>query len=337
MQARTRRSPTGTRLLVEFAADHGIAPETVLAGTSLAAAELADPDITLDHAQEHLAIANVLRRLGDRPGLGAMLGARFSLVRHGDFGFALLTRATARDALALGSRFLAATDALLTVSIRPTPGGATLRLDAAELPVGIAAFATERDLVAICTLVEEVLPHASLRVTVALAADRTAALVDALPGHRVAAGDETCIHFAESLLAQPLPNADVAVTRQLERRLEERLRQARETIAYATRVRSCTVDGLPARRSAEEVAAALHVAPRTLRRRLQDEGTTFQAVRDETLSDLAAEMLRAGLPIAAVADRLGYGDAVAFARAFKRWTDMPPGQWAREAGDSAST
>jgi AraC-like DNA-binding protein len=80
----------------------------------------------------------------------------------------------------------------------------------------------------------------------------------------------------------------------------------------------------------------VHVSPRTLRRRLREEGTTFQALADDTLRELAEELLRGEAPIATVADRHGYADAVAFTRAFKRWTGEPPGAWSHRIRDTMS-
>lgn len=77
----------------------------------------------------------------------------------------------------------------------------------------------------------------------------------------------------------------------------------------------------PSLRSLVEVAAHLAVSPRTLQRRLADEGTSFQALFQRVGLELAE--LQAGFqPADRVAERLGYSDQRAFERAFRRWAGV---------------
>jgi AraC-like DNA-binding protein len=80
------------------------------------------------------------------------------------------------------------------------------------------------------------------------------------------------------------------------------------------------------RATAEEAARRLDVSLRTLSRQLSAEGSSFRALLTETRRALATEWLRV-VPIAEVAERLGYADTRAFDRAFKQWTGMTPAGW----------
>ncbi len=63
----------------------------------------------------------------------------------------------------------------------------------------------------------------------------------------------------------------------------------------------------------------------TLKRRLNIEGTTYSEILDEVRRDLALRHLAdRRLSIAKVALRLGFSNASAFGRAFKRWMGMTP-------------
>jgi AraC-like DNA-binding protein len=75
----------------------------------------------------------------------------------------------------------------------------------------------------------------------------------------------------------------------------------------------------------KEVANDLHVTPRTLRRRLEEQGTSFVRLRDEARMTLA-EALLAGprLSMAQIAERVGYADATSFVNAFKRCRGRTP-------------
>lgn len=80
----------------------------------------------------------------------------------------------------------------------------------------------------------------------------------------------------------------------------------------------------------DEVAQSLHMSTRTLARRLDTEGTHFQAVKDALRRDVAiARISRSQDPIASIGAELGYDDPAAFNRAFKQWTGTPPGSYRR--------
>ena len=75
--------------------------------------------------------------------------------------------------------------------------------------------------------------------------------------------------------------------------------------------------------SLEEVAKKLCVSPRTLRRRLADEGSQYQVLADNFRNDLSKEYIDTGLiPIKEIAYRLGFSRPDAFSRAFKSWNGI---------------
>jgi AraC-like DNA-binding protein len=77
--------------------------------------------------------------------------------------------------------------------------------------------------------------------------------------------------------------------------------------------------------SYRHVASALHVSPRTLQRRLADEGTTFEAQKDETRRDLAQRYLsQPDVPLAQVSALLDYSEQSALGRSCRRWFNAPP-------------
>ena len=81
-------------------------------------------------------------------------------------------------------------------------------------------------------------------------------------------------------------------------------------------------------------ARLFHLTPRTLHRRLLEEGTSFKEILEQVRHTLAVEYLKAGhLSIEEIAYTLGYTDMANFRRAFKRWEVMPPSRY-RAAQDS---
>jgi len=78
----------------------------------------------------------------------------------------------------------------------------------------------------------------------------------------------------------------------------------------------------------EFVASELHTSPQTLRRRLKEEGLTYQEVKDQMRRDSALFYLEKGdLSIQEVAEKLGFSESSTFHRAFKKWTGITPGAY----------
>lgn len=76
------------------------------------------------------------------------------------------------------------------------------------------------------------------------------------------------------------------------------------------------------------VAEKLDMSARTLRRRLNGEGTNYRDLLDEIRFGLAREYLGGTrLPMAEIAHLLGYGESGNFSHAFRRWSGCSPMQW----------
>jgi len=80
--------------------------------------------------------------------------------------------------------------------------------------------------------------------------------------------------------------------------------------------------------SFEELTGRLNMSPRTLRRRLEKEGTSYQRIKDNARRDVAITLLsREGLTVSEVAEQVGFSDPSAFHRSFKKWTGQSPGSY----------
>lgn len=87
----------------------------------------------------------------------------------------------------------------------------------------------------------------------------------------------------------------------------------------------------------EELASEFGTTPATLRRRLGREGTSYQAVKDQLRSDVAIDYLsNSSLSVDEIAARIGFQDASAFHRAFKRWNGLQPGEYRRQQAETTS-
>lgn len=83
----------------------------------------------------------------------------------------------------------------------------------------------------------------------------------------------------------------------------------------------------------KEVASMLTMSARSLARKLEDEGTSYNGLLRKVQQERACNFLRhTKLPMAVIAERLGYSEAAAFTRAFASWTGLPPSRWRANRG-----
>ena len=82
-----------------------------------------------------------------------------------------------------------------------------------------------------------------------------------------------------------------------------------------------------------DLAREFSITPTTLRRRLDAEGTSYQAIKDALRRDAAIEHLsNSALSVAEIAHLLGFQEPSAFHRAFKRWNGVQPGEYRARFG-----
>ncbi len=137
--------------------------------------------------------------------------------------------------------------------------------------------------------------------------------------------------FKANLLELPIRRDEAALTAFLDGapgKLTTLYRRDREMVI---RVRDLLRSALPELPGQDEVAARLFVSPRTLHRRLNDEGSSFRAIKDALRRDMAlARLSKTSDPIARIAADLGYADTSTFYRACIEWTGLAPNQYRRQ-------
>jgi AraC-like DNA-binding protein len=133
-------------------------------------------------------------------------------------------------------------------------------------------------------------------------------------------------------LALPLRGADAALLALLDAQAE-RLLQEVAAVSEPVGVWRQALVGLirSGRSSLADLAHSLQMSPRSLQRRLAEQGHTFQTLLGQTRQQLAEAYLRdANVELAEVALLLGYSEQSAFTRAFRQWTGQAPLQWRRQ-------
>jgi AraC-like DNA-binding protein len=80
----------------------------------------------------------------------------------------------------------------------------------------------------------------------------------------------------------------------------------------------------------EGLADELNMTPATMRRRLHEEGESYQSIKDQLRRDLAISYLsHSSRSVMDIALELGFSERSAFHRAFRKWTGASPGEFRR--------
>ena len=145
----------------------------------------------------------------------------------------------------------------------------------------------------------------------------------------ICGGPRNAIVFRAADAQRPFVTRNAELLGMLAPQFEEELKQENGDENFAERVRGAIQQKLTGHRpTIEDVADALHVSCRTLQRRLQDAGSSFQRVLEEARHHLARHYLNNSvLELNEAAYLLGYEDANSFVRAFRTWEGVPPARW----------
>jgi AraC-like DNA-binding protein len=282
----------------------------------------------------HLSFQDFLRLMREalaltrEPAFGLLLGERLLINSHGVLGYAAANSQTLQQAIDLLEQYMLLRTSLLAV--RQVLEGDRLRLVFVEprpledlrAPVLEAVVLTIKNLIDYVTM-------GTCRVS-------RAVFSFGPPAHEGLARDLfKCevlydaswagLEIPLSQLRLPLRSANPQAWQEAVARCEDELAKLQRQQSLATQVRQLMLGKQGGFPSLQVTARLLNLTPRTLHRRLQDEGTSYRDILEDIRHTLAVEHLRAGrLTIQEIAFMLGYDDQANFRRAFKRWEGMPP-------------
>ena len=153
----------------------------------------------------------------------------------------------------------------------------------------------------------------------------------------VCGAPRNAIVFRAAEARRPFVTRNAELLAMLAPQFEQELQQENSDENFAERVRGAIQRKLTGRRpNIEDIADALHISTRTLQRRLQDQGSSFQRVLEEARHQLARHYLNNPvLELNEAAYLLGYEDGNSFVRAFRAWEGIPPARWREQQRASA--
>lgn len=330
---RQRNQPaTYPRVFVEAAGERGVDSGRVLAAAGLADDLLDDPAGKLTLQETWQIFAAVLELVGD-PTFGFETGQRLPLTAHGNLGYALMCAATPREAIDVLERFwhLRGRGVLMTVEEEEDSLFFSLAPEVA-MPTALRDFLFPSMLTSMYRAMLFMMPTLATQNELwfesAQPANFDAKRFAVLPIRFGMPRAGILLRGDKQALQASLPTANpeafaqaIAVCERESALLDKGddvLRQVRAALTPATH-------GYP---SPVDLAAQLHMTPRTFRRRLQEQGLSYQQLLEEARQrDSRTLLARDDLEIRRIAELLGYADPANFTRAFRTWTGMSPRSW----------
>ncbi len=155
----------------------------------------------------------------------------------------------------------------------------------------------------------------------------------------ICGAERNAIVFRTADVQRPFVTRNAELLAMLAPQFESELKQENGDENFVERVRLAVQQRLTGRRpTIEGIADALHISSRTLQRRLQDEGSSFQRVLEEARHQLARHYLNNSvLELNEAAYLLGYEDGNSFVRAFRTWEGVPPSRWREQQRTRAAS
>ena len=327
-----RRSIVSAQLLARLAAEHGVGIDLCLAGTGIGREALADPETEISAAQELHLVRNVMLALPDVSGLGLEAGLRYHLSAYGIWGFAMVSSPTFRSGCEVAVRYLDLSYAFSRFiledldSVEPRAV-----LDDNAIPAELRQFLVERDFAAFVNAVREMLPSGvrlrglQFRFARPAHAARYIELCGVEP--RFDAPSNT-VFLDPAILNTALPQANQVMARLCEDQCRRLLAKRQVRTGLAGRVRDRLLHAPNQLLDMDTVANELCMGARSLRRKLEEEGTSFRLLTEEVLQTLADELLvTTNMKLEEVATRLGYSEPSSFIHAYKRWKGVSPSEF----------
>jgi AraC-like DNA-binding protein len=319
-----------SQVMINFAASFGIDKETCLLGTDIPEELLQDSEALIPRSQEMRLVENLILAIPNEPALGFKLGLQYSVSTFGVWGFALRTSRTLREAAVIALRYLPLSTAYCRMQQVDDSGYFSIVFDSDSIPGPIRQFLLERDIATGVNIINEL----------SLAGLKLSSVEFQGPPPEYAAEIETLIdlkplyHCARNALSvtveeadRLLPTYDSQLVLLMDKQCRYQLDRRKKTGIIGL-VQQQILGPLGLVASVEEVAKALAMSPRSLRRKLESENTTYKNILDQERQQIAQQLLHGSkMKLDELAFHLGYADTASFSRAFRRWKGCSPGEY----------
>jgi AraC-like DNA-binding protein len=286
------------------------------------------PQITMPWLTFRQLVLDAGRFSNDKT-LGLMVGERLLINTHGIVGYAALSSGSVRQLVDLLQHYLVLRTDLLTVGTSERDG--EFRLDFFEnRPLeDVRRSIIEATVLAIRNVLDFTTMGTSEIREVTFPFDGDERLAESVFRCPVAYNrDLAGFTLPLAAIDTPLKMANKISFQEALKVCQQELDQLSTEQTWSARVRRLMLQSRHGFPSLEMTARRFHITPRTLHRRLVDEGTSYRAVLEGVRHQLAIQYLESGqMSIQEISFALGYSDIANFRKAFKRWEMLAPSEY----------
>lgn len=322
-------------MVVESLRNEGVSAKEALAGIHISERQLVSPAVRVSANQVMQSYRNAIR-LSRNPHFAYHTGLRFHVSTYGMYGFAILSSPDFRRTMAFAVNYHQLAAPLVDIQILERDEYAVWTM--APIPYPQVDAQLYKFIVEL-----QVGVHVSLHRDIMGQMFRPSELHFTFGRPRGAKKDvevfdcpvrygqpENKLVFDVSWL-NGSPNLGNEVTfSEVSQLCDRLLNELKLSTGLAGKVREIFLAGMGQPMSLELVAGRLKMSSRTLRRKLEQEGTSFRELIDELRAHAAIKYVRdTDLTIEDIAFALGFSDAAAFRHAFRRWTKSAPHEYRR--------
>lgn len=314
--------------LLDYAEQQGLDRAVLMDASSLTEHDLEDPDSRI-----HLRIVirlwrEIIERL-DEPTLGLSVGRSITAIRLGLVGYAMQNSADLLEAVRCLARYYRILSEAVWFDITQDDARTTLTYSAHPMLTALR-HPIEAPVAALVTVARELSNQPIVPIKVELPFPKHGSPQSFHSAFGVQPRFDsvaTAIVFSNEQMKLPVAGSDPTLGGYLTKLAEITLQSMRSPEHdFAQQVRETLWAMLPqGKPDLWRTAKRMSISPRTLQRRLREEGSSFSSVLEDLRRGLSEELLAdRKLAIAEVAFLLGYSEPSAFQRAFRRWHDTSP-------------
>ncbi|MFG1225243.1 AraC family transcriptional regulator [Xanthobacter wiegelii] len=323
--------------IVDALKDEGVSLQAALAGVSICEDELTSPLIKISANQILKSYRNALK-CSKNPSFAFDVGSKFHVSTFGIYGLALLSGISFRQTVAFAVRYHQLTAPLVAVSFEEQPPVATWVMTVfpfKQIDADLSRFIIDLQIGAHLCLHRDLMGPDFHPTQVQLASPRPPWAAR----HAEKFGCEVLYEQPQNKLVFPAdwldkqPSLGNSVTyAQVTEICDQLLTELKQNTGIAGRVRQALLANLESPPSFDALSGQLGLSTRTLRRRLQQENTSYRELVDDLRAQIAVRYLRdTQLTVEDIAFLLGFSDSAAFRYAFRRWTNTAPNEFRRTA------
>ncbi|MEN7531609.1 AraC family transcriptional regulator [Cupriavidus sp. 2SB] len=319
-------APYKIAALVEVLAEQGIEPVDSLKGSGIEPDEIYDAAV-LTSVRQYAAVCSNAVALSSDPATPFRTGSRLHLSAYGMYGYALMSCLSLRDYFRLGVKYHRLATPTLTIAWTEYPDRGVWTFPdafASNQSREVQQFLLEQQFTQHVTHLQDVAGKSCppVQANFAYPAPHYAAIYEEYLCCPCAFDQQACELIYDSAILDHKPQlAHLHTAALLQETCDRLIGQAKTSIGASGEVYQFLMRSPGEFPSMEAVASAFNMTSRTLRRRLDAEGTSFVAIVDDVRRSLATEYLKttrmSGDDIAML---LGFSDTANFRRALKRWT-----------------